>query len=107
MPAAGPTRTIATPAETGRQARPSRISDARELLSKDKPAFQQLSNHNTDIGNTLTLLSTAPVVASPIDDSTAAAASASSATQTMLSQPGTAMAAQANISASHAQRILS
>lgn len=91
------------------------LSDARDPLIKDKPALQQLSNHNSDIGNLLTGLGTEPpvaapelpAVASPLEDEGAAATSAFSATQTILSQPALAWAAQANVSPSNAQRILS
>ena len=93
----------------------STLSDAREPLIKDKPAFLQLSNHNSDIGNHLTgriaespaLAPESPAVASPLEGEDAAAASALSATQTILSQPAAALLVQANVSSSRAQRILS
>jgi hypothetical protein len=47
------------------------------------------------------------VVASPLPDEAAAAAITRSATQTILTQPVNALLAQANVSPSRAQRILS
>jgi len=104
----------ASPHPAGAQPQSS-ISDARDLLIKDKPSFPQLSNHNSDVGKPLTGLNAEPadilsepvVAPAPVADADAAAASAQSATQTILAQPGTALLAQANVSPSRAQRILS
>ena len=108
-------RCAAAPGRPGRAEPQSSISDARDPLIKDKPTFPQLSNHNSDIGKSLTGPHAEPATpspqpvnsAGPLADAAAAAASAHSATQTIRSQPGTAWLAQANVLPSRAQRILS
>ena len=108
-------RPATTPPHSGSADPQATISDARDPLIKDKPTFLQLSNHNADVGKPLTGLNAEPVdilsepgvASAPVADADAAAASALSATRTILSQPGTALLAQANVPPSRAQRILS
>ena len=101
-------------AATGLESRDT-LSDARDPLIEVQSTLQHLSNHTSDIGNHLTgpnvdspaLKPDSSVVASPLPDEAAAAAITRSATQTILTQPVNALLAQANVSPSRAQRILS